>query len=677
MFRFLLIFGVLTTTTHATIGSYEQRSDAPLVPIHDVQGSIPDTAEGHTHASAFHKQMIQVQGIVHQRLSWSTRNGEARHGFVIQSSKSLQDDSPNTSEGLMCYAGKEAAIPKAGGQFTPQVGDEIIVSGLLSERYGQTELGETQLENLLRRKVDVDQEVPAVKVNPPNNWDDAMRYWERLEGMRVEIPEGVMVTSARKEHSSSADAMVTVINPDHIVAQRKNPYHRRVFRDAHPLDDEKRKRFDNGNGYRYVLGSFGIKGTKHDHLAQIQPLRTFDTLGGPYVGSVIYNWGQYKVAITQQVERNPGINPADNGAPPPANEHEISIASYNIENLYDRRNDPSDDCDFPDDPGCPRIRKPYDYVPEDQAHYEARLVKIARHIMDGLHAPDLIMLQELEDQDAFPKDKKHDGLIDLVKAIRTLGGPRYGVGNDRLGADTRGIVCGFLYRPDRIQPMRPLAHHPVFGTRPKIMPDLAAFPDNAKTRNPKAMNSYYVPEGKDDPEPIFSRAVQVAGFIAYPEKRGKGTARHIYLLNNHFSSRPDAKVDRRKLQATYNAAIYSALKKYDRKALIIVGGDLNVYPRPDDPLPKEKTDQLGALYEAGMINLYDRLLKTNPASAYTYVYQGQAQTLDHLFISANAAQAARSVHVLHVNADYPHSYDAENPYGASDHDPLVARFKLW
>ena len=86
-------------------------------------------------------------------------------------------------------------------------------------------------------------------------------------------------------------------------------------------------------------------------------------------------------------------------------------------------------------------------------------------------------------------------------------------------------------------------------------------------------------------------------------------------------------------QSRYGAALVEAASGEgwrSRDARVLFGGDLNVFPRPDDPFaPGDAlfpSDQLGPLYdEAGMDNLWDELRRRAPASAYTYVFEGQAR----------------------------------------------------
>ena len=104
-----------------------------------------------------------------------------------------------------------------------------------------------------------------------------------------------------------------------------------------------------------------------------------------------------------------------------------------------------------------------------------------------------------------------------------------------------------------------------------------------------------------------------------------------------------------------------------------------MFPRPDDPFaPGDRlfpSDQLAPLYdEAGLTNLYDRLLAEVPQSAYTYVFDGQAQVLDHQFVSAALLRELREVRVAHINADWPADAEDDGARGVSDHDPVVAHY---
>src|SRR5918993_1264439 len=63
-----------------------------------------------------------------------------------------------------------------------------------------------------------------------------------------------------------------------------------------------------------------------------------------------------------------------------------------------------------------------------------------------------------------------------------------------------------------------------------------------------------------------------------------------------------------------------------------------------------------------------------PSSAYSYTFEGQAQTLDHVFVNGPLHDDLVQVRAAHVNADWPADFPGDGPRGLSDHDPQVARF---
>ncbi len=63
-----------------------------------------------------------------------------------------------------------------------------------------------------------------------------------------------------------------------------------------------------------------------------------------------------------------------------------------------------------------------------------------------------------------------------------------------------------------------------------------------------------------------------------------------------------------------------------------------------------------------------------PVAAYSYTFQGQAQTLDHLFVNDKFHDDLVQMRAAHVNAGWPADFPGDGPRGLSDHDPQVARF---
>ena len=97
----------------------------------------------------------------------------------------------------------------------------------------------------------------------------------------------------------------------------------------------------------------------------------------------------------------------------------------------------------------------------------------------------------------------------------------------------------------------------------------------------------------------------------------------------------------------------------DPSANVIALGDFNDFwfSRPLDVL---KGDEMVNLHET--LPVHER---------YTYVFEDNAQTLDHVLASRALAGRGAEVDVVHVNAEF-----SESSGRVSDHDPIVARFLL-
>ncbi len=68
-----------------------------------------------------------------------------------------------------------------------------------------------------------------------------------------------------------------------------------------------------------------------------------------------------------------------------------------------------------------------------------------------------------------------------------------------------------------------------------------------------------------------------------------------------------------------------------------------------------------------MFNLTNTL---PPDERYSYIFEGNSQSLDHVLATRELARGAR-FDAVHVNAEF-----AETDERASDHDPLLASFRV-
>jgi hypothetical protein len=708
----------------------------PLVPIGAVQGVIADGQTDFT--SPLLGQRVAVRAVVTQL----TREGSGNRGFFLQERAGSTDGDPRSSDGVFVFNGgfttlrTEAEGParqQVGANWPVTVGDEVVLRGPVGQFFGMTQFSGSSsfIWDVTGAGLDVEDTVEVREVDPPDDAGDSLRYHRRHLGMQLRVPAGSLVVSGRDVFGGT-DAEVWAIRGDHPVATRPDPYARRVFRDVHPLDNQPATGFDDGNGYRFVLGSFGIKGATGDPAAVLAPARTFDTITAANRGGVYLSFGKYTVNVVDQLALATGADPAGNAPVPPADRaRELAIAGYNVENLYDFRDSPNSGCDFAGNPGCvapgESVTPPFDYVPGSDAEHQARLARMAAQIRLDLHSPDIVLVQETEAQDVCrvsplwtPEtgaelgaarlecdlvnpgagntgtDGRPDSLHELALVVAEQGGPAYQVAADLDSGDLRGITTGFLYRTDRVELPAPDPAHPVLGSDPQLEYPGDPLSFTAEVSNPKALNAALPAEvaatctGSGPTEcdglNVFSRPAQVAQFRVWRAGVGTSTWTDLWLVNNHFSSGPDVRVRQRTEQAAYNAAIVAALLAAEPDARVLVGGDLNVFPRPDDPYPPGTpipgigvgpSDQLRPLYQSPLTNLYDQLVAEQPAAAYSFGFQGQAQTLDQLWVSPALAGRVVGGHSAKINVDWPADAAGEPPaygrFGVSDHDPQLAR----
>jgi predicted extracellular nuclease len=93
---------------------------------------------------------------------------------------------------------------------------------------------------------------------------------------------------------------------------------------------------------------------------------------------------------------------------------------------------------------------------------------------------------------------------------------------------------------------------------------------------------------------------------------------------------------------------------------ILVLGDMNAW-RKEDPV-RQFTD-------SGFIDLVEQL---SGLPQHSFLFWGQAGTLDYAFASPPLAKSAQSALIWHINANWPAGMDQPRPWlRASDHDPVI------
>ena len=141
---------------------------------------------------------------------------------------------------------------------------------------------------------------------------------------------------------------------------------------------------------------------------------------------------------------------------------------------------------------------------------------------------------------------------------------------------------------------------------------------------------------------------------------------------------------KRKAQAEFLANLVQARQVADPAERIVLAGDFNAFQFNDGYLdvmggikgmpvpPGEAVVQIADLVNPDLTNLVEAL---TPTQRYSYVFEGNAQVLDHVLVTSNVNA---QLFYARNDADFPETFrnDSNRPERISDHDIPVAYFDL-
>ncbi|KAG9199599.1 hypothetical protein G6514_008361 [Epicoccum nigrum] len=305
------------------------------------------------------------------------------------------------------------------------------------------------------------------------------------------------------------------------------------------------------------------------------------------------------------------------------------------------------------------------YNVENLAPTSEHLPHVAEQIVDYLKSPDVVFIQEVQDDNGVTNDAVVSAnltLTTLTQAISAAGGPNYSfvdiapVDDQDGGAPGGNIRVAYLYKSSLVR---------LFNANPGGSLDATAVLDGPSLSfNP----------GRIDPaNPAWSasRKPLVAQWEVIG-KKGKVSG-NFFTINVHFGSKGgsssimgDARppvnggVDDRLEQATLTASFVKEILSKDKNARIITAGDFNEFTFVE---PLKEYVKISGLKDM------DAVAKIDELERYTYLFDMNAQQLDHMFISPSLTDKAKYEHV-HLTTWV--SYDEQ----VSDHDPSVARMDV-
>lgn len=587
---------------------YDLSSLTPIVTIPEIQGA--------GHASAFEGQTVTTTGIV---------TAVDTNGYYLQDPEGDGDEA--TSDALLIFTGGAPVVA---------VGDEVRLSGEVSEFIpggaGTGNLSTTQIAfpaeetvlstgNALPTATIIGEagRTPPTEVvispdeTPVNLQDepgvfnpdiDGIDFYESLEGMLVTVdnPVAISATNRFNETWVVADDGANVtpglndrgglnLNADSDGLGDLNPERIQIQYDSGLLPEE----FD---GPTLNLG---------DNLSDV-------------TGVVSYGFGNFEVLVTEAFEVEEASPNFAETATLKGDDDNLSVATYNVLNVTSN----------PDDGDADQI------------------LALADQIVNNLGAPDILALQEIQDNSGVTNDGTLDAtetLQALVDAIAAAGGPVYSFESAEVDVDgeTGGIPGGnirnaFLYNAERVDAVE-------FVTLE--VEELTAL-------------------GVSDPNTFDGTRDPLLGTFTF-------NGEDITLINNHFSSRFGSEPvfggpqpfnqggeDAREAEATAINEVVDALLAEDAKANVVVLGDLNTFEFTD-----ELTEDLpGVGDEQVLTNLINQLPGDE---AYTFNFQGNSQVIDHVFVTDGLLEGS-AIDIVHVNNDFAAF--------TSDHEPVVVTFNI-
>jgi predicted extracellular nuclease len=438
--------------------------------------------------------------------------------------------------------------------------------------------------------------VKATVVKPPvRRVRRGLRYHESLEGMLVRIPRPQVVGP----RSSFGELPV--------VTRGATPRTGRggVLYRPHDVNPE-----------RLILD---------DRLAKVPVADVGDRLAGTVRAVVSYSFGNYKYEVTsapRRIDRH-----LRRERTPPVGRRRLAVASMNVENL-------------------------------SFVNPASKFRRLARIVARNLRSPDILAVEEMQDDDGAPQEGRAGArktFRRFIRAIRAAGGPRYRFRqiSPQPGADGGepggNIRVGFLFRTDRGLRFVARGHGdattPTREDRHRRGAQLTLSPGRVMPRNPAFRNSRKPLAGqfrihghdlfviavhlnsKGGDEPLMGRV--------QPPRRPSETQRHR--------------------QARAVGGFVRSLLRADRRARVVVMGDFNDF---------DFSRTLEIVRSAGLTNLMGTLPLRE---RYSYVFEGNSQVLDQILVSRSLARAGTSYDSVHVNAEFADQ--------ASDHDPQVAQLR--
>nr|WP_238346092.1 Calx-beta domain-containing protein [Luteimonas saliphila] len=615
----------------------------------DVETVAISAIQGDGQVSPFDGMTVATTGIVTARKN---------NGFFLQTADGEDDGNPATSEGLFVFT--STTPPDAAA-----VGNRVLVQGTVDEYIPAADPHQLPLTELVNASVTAlsgGHTLPApvaLTVDLPNA-DDGLDQLERFEAMRVVVPSATVVAPTGGNVNETQATATSNGRFAVVVTGNARPFREPGIPVPNPDP----------------LGSSATDIPRWDFNPELIAVNS-TTIGAPaanvaagclitdgsLVGPLDYTFRRYTIhpegALT--------IDCSATGLPVPSRlptADDATFATWNLERFFDDHNDPA-------------IGEPV----LTAAAFERRLAKASLAIRGYLHTPDVVGVVEVENQAVL------QALAARINAdVVAAGGPDPGYTAHLLeGNDVGGIDVGFLVKAAEVAAGTPRVD--VLGVVQHGAAEVLQNPDGSTSllndRPPLSLDAVvHFADGRSWP---FTAIVVHQRSLNGVDSDENGSNGWLTL-----GQRVRAK---RQAQAEFLATLVDGMQADDPTRNLVVMGDFNAFQFNDGlvdamgtvtglPSPDAQTAVDGDGVDLVEPNLFNLTLLAEPQQRYSFVFDYQAQTLDHILVNDALVDsplvAGLEISHARINADFPETARNEDdtPSRLSDHDPTVLLVRL-
>lgn len=623
-------------------------------PIHTIQGQKSTTG---LRLSPYAGQKVSTTGVVTTVLS---------NAFFIQARDADADNDPTTPEGIEIFTSTKPTV--ALGNYVQVTGTVQTYPAVTASHTPATEITSPAIAVLSTgNALPTPVTLTAAMLTP----SDGLYQLTPYEGMRVTIASVTASSGTNGSITSANEATETATSTGYfyaVITGTPRPFREPGIdiRDAVvPGEPSGVAKFDD-NPERILIDSTIAGGTSIEIstgavLANVTGVLDFtfsaDTYYDPsrLILDANYNRANVTAGMTVQPVALPGAG-------------EFTVASYNIERFYNTNSAddlyyvPAGVLGYNGNSGSGMVSTGQTFTSAatdvTAAAYQRRLQKLSLAVRTVLNLPDVVTLEEVENQSVA---------TDIANRISTDAGvpglyTAFGTDNSSFYTqDGTGISVGFLVKNtvDALGVSQ-------FGANETFTPA-----SNLLTLN-------------DRPWLVLNAGIKRVGATDYPVTV---IANHMKALSGVNSTTSVSTRLKKELQAEDIAKYIQTLQASGKH--VISGGDFNAFEFSDgytdtlatytntNVLPATQVVQPGV---AGLVTppLVDMPLLLPANQRWSYQEDGSAQILDHIVVTPELIAAGAHFAFSHLNADFPLTAynDATTAARTSDHDVAVGYFKL-